>query len=208
MTATATTKKPTATTETDEAKTMNTITTTATIKPTVPVEPATPKKDVETSIDGEFLTLNFANGKSIVLDAAKLDASIRTYAMMDRLRAKLQDGAAIPRDKTTGKSAGVDDKYNAVLAIFERLTHPTEPSWDNKSRASAKITADDYLVMALAELKNLPEEKTRAFVESKTKEQRAALRKVPEIAAIIARLMSKGADDTGAELLGELDGIE
>jgi len=196
MTTTAKTTATKPTTKTNEAATM---TTTA---------PATPKKDVETNIEGGILTLNFANGKTIVLDSDKLDPGIRQYAMIDRLRAKLQDGAAIPRDKTTGKSASVEDKYNAVLAIFERLTNPTEPSWDNKSRASAKITADDYLIMALAELKNLPEEKTRIFVESKTKEQRAALRKVPEIATIIARLMSKGADDTGAELLGELDDLE
>jgi hypothetical protein len=139
------------------------------------------------------LTLTFINGKEIVVDANSLNADIRNMAILHGLKQKLVDAAAISRNLDTGMSASVDDKYNAVKKIADRLTSP-DGKWNEGRSASSedKPTAgvNNILVRALMKMKEADESYIRGWLGEKTKEQRAALRRNPRVVQIMAELQA------------------
>lgn len=139
------------------------------------------------------LTLTFINGKEIVVDANTLNDDIRNMAILHGLKQKLVDAAAISRNLDTGMSASVDDKYNAVKKIADRLTSP-DGKWNEGRSASTedKPTAgvNNILVRALMKMKEADESYIRGWLGEKTKEQRAALRRNPRVVAIMAELQA------------------
>jgi frataxin-like iron-binding protein CyaY len=142
---------------------------------------------VAADIEGTVLTLTFANSETLVIDADKLQSDIRTAAMMHGLKQKLCDAAAISRNPDTGRSATTEDKYDAVREVAERL-QSANPTW-NKVRGDGTGTAGlGLLVRALMQLSG----KDKAFVEAQLadmdKDEQAALRTMPKIAAIITTL--------------------
>jgi hypothetical protein len=140
------------------------------------------------------LTLNFSNGQEIVVDANVLNDDIRNMAILHGLKQKLVDAAAISRNLDTGASASVDDKYNAVRKIADRLTSP-EGKW-NENRASgeggttATAGVNNILLRALMKMTGRDELYVRDYLSAKTKEQRAALRKNPRVVQIMAELQA------------------
>jgi len=137
------------------------------------------------------LTLTFINGKEIVIDANTLSEEIRNQALLHGLKQTLVDAAAISRNLDTGASASVDDKYNAVRKIADRLT-ADGAKW-NEGRAagsepSPTAGVNNILLRALMKMTGRDMEYVKAYLGNKTKEQRAALRKNPRVVQIMAEL--------------------
>jgi hypothetical protein len=137
------------------------------------------------------LTLTFINGKEIVIDANNLSEEIRNQALLHGLKQKLVDAAAISRNLDTGASASVDDKYNAVRKIADRLTKP-DARW-NEGRAagsepSPTAGVNNILLRALMKMTGRDMDYVKTYLGAKTKEQRAALRKNPRVVQIMAEL--------------------
>jgi len=73
------------------------------------------------SHNGQILTATFANGKTVSVDISNLSETAKIAAIMYGLSNKLSNAAALPRDTMTGKPASIDEKFDAVAAVAERL---------------------------------------------------------------------------------------
>jgi hypothetical protein len=160
---------------------------------------------ISAAIDGQALTLSFANGETLTLRADGLATDIQQQAMMHGLKQKLVDAAAISRNPETGRAASVEDKYQAVKAVFDRLL---SGQW-NATREGGGTTGG---LLAQALVRMYAGRKTaddiKAFLAEKTDAEKAALRKNPRVAAIIDDIRAeqgKAADIDTDELLGELE---
>jgi hypothetical protein len=153
------------------------------------------------------LTLTFGNGQEIIVNANDLRQDIRDMAMMAGLKAKLIDAAAMSRNPENGASASVDDKYNAVKRVADRLMSD-DGQWNEGRSAAGDGTAgaNNILLRAIMRMTGKDETYCRDFLSAKTKEQRAALRKNPRVLQIMAELQAAtvvGGINTDA-LLAEL----
>lgn len=161
---------------------------------------------IEATINHENLSLllKFSNGSEVFIDAEGLSEEMRNAAMMHGLKQKLVDAAAISRDTETGRSATIEDKYNAVFEVAERLR---AGEWNKKAEGGGGSVS--LLARAIAELQGKPLDVVRPWLDAKTKEERAALKKNPRVAAIILRMQAEAAANAkgGADsdsLLAEL----
>jgi hypothetical protein len=143
---------------------------------------------VTTTVNGNLLTVVFADGQTAEINTNQLDESIRHTAMMHGLNAKLVDAAAIGRDSVTGKSASLADKKAAVLEIVERLTGEN-PSWNKIREGGGNGGVNNGLLLrALMEVSGKTYEETRSFLLNLSAEQKAALRARERVANVIARM--------------------
>lgn len=195
---------------TNEVQTMNDTAKTETPTPALIVDAeGKPKTGIFTEYEYPFVKIDIVDKGRMLnflrLDAAALNEEVQRAAMMIGLKNKIIDAAAIARDRVTGKSATLGDKYEAMSAIVARLLGG---EWNTTARKAARITADDYLIMAIVEIKGIDEAKARTWVEAKTKDEKTALRKMEAIATKIAEIMARGATNANGEaLLGELDAL-
>ncbi|MFZ9649764.1 MAG: hypothetical protein ACO29C_06710 [Fluviibacter sp.] len=160
------------------------------------------------TIDGTVLKLTFSNGKTLELKTnAIADPAIREAAMMHGFKQKLVDAAAISRNTETGRAASVEDKYQAVLTVFNRLTDDN-PQWNATREGGGN--SGGLLLRALVRMYDgrKTEQELRAYLDAKTDAQKTALRGNPKVAAIIEELRAesgKAANIDSNELLGELE---
>lgn len=151
------------------------------------------------------LTLEFSNGETINVDSTALAAHIIQYATMHGLKQKLVDAAAISCNPETGRPATIDDKYEAVKAVFDRLM---AGSW-NKPREGGAAVAGGLLFKALCRMyATKTPEFIREFLAKKSDAEKTALRKNPRVAAIIEEIKAENAKDddgTSDALLDELN---
>lgn len=170
---------------------------------------ATKIPDVNVSTVGaEKLAIAFGDGRTLDLDLSKLNDAVRNAAIVHGLKQKLVDAAAIARDTVTGRSATINDKYQAVREVFDRITSPTG-TW-NKQREAGTGGSGGLLVSALMHLTGKDKSEIATFLAAKSNEEKAALRKNQKVAAIIAEIQAENASgdiDTDA-LLGGLLGVE
>jgi hypothetical protein len=152
------------------------------------------KAAIAADVSNDTLTLTFSDGREIVLRVGQLDGAMQTAAMLHGLKQKLVDAAAIARDTETGRSATLNDKYAAVKEIYDRITSDT-PSW-NKIRGDGMGTGNTLLVRAMMQFTGKTKAAIDAYLDTKSKEEKLALRKNPKIANIIAELQAAGADDS------------
>lgn len=148
---------------------------------------------VEATIEGGALTLQFANGASLVIGTHQLSNAIMEAAIMHGLKQKLVDAAAISRNPDTGNSATADDKYRAVKKVYDRLL---AGEWNATRGAGDGASGTGLLFRAL--MKFYPgktAEETRAFITTLDKAKQAAMRANPKIAAIIEELKAADARD-------------
>lgn len=164
-------------------------------------------KTIEAAVDISTmeLTLSFSNGKTLVLSTSQISGDIGRQAMLHGLKQKLVDAAAISRNPDTGRSATVDDKYNAVREVYDRLL---TGQW-NKNRAEGSGTSGGLLFRALCKMyaAKTPEA-IREYLDKRTPDQKTALRKLDKIAAIIETLRAEKPDVAGVDadaLLAELE---
>ena len=149
------------------------------------------------------LILTFATGQCLSANPANLSESIRGEAILHGLKQKLVDAAAITRDTSTGRSATAQDKYEAVLEVFTRITSENG-TWNKVRGEGGGVSGLGLLVRALMQMSGKSREVIEAQLEPKTKEQKAALRDNPKVAAIMAELRAAGSKIDSDELLDGL----
>lgn len=151
------------------------------------------------------ITLTFANGQELRIHASQLTPEIGAHALMHGLKQKLVDAAAISRNPETGRAATVEDKYQAVKTVYDRLLGG---AW-NATREGGGATGGlllQALVRMYAGRKTVDE--LRAFLADKTDAEKTALRKNPRVAQIIEDIRAetgKAASIDTDEMLGELE---
>lgn len=146
---------------------------------------ATASKNTPTiaaNVDGATLTLTFANGKTLIVDAAKLSDRIHLDAMMHGLKQKLVDAAAIARNPDTGASATVEDKINAVCEVYERITAP-DGTWNKQRGDGTGPATGGMLLRAMAALTGKTLTETQEVLDSLSDDEVKALRNAPKIKA-------------------------
>ena len=160
---------------------------------------------ITAAINGNTLTLTFANGETLTMRADALNSNVQQYAMMHGLKQKLVDAAAISRNPETGRAATVDDKYQAVNAVYNRLL---SGQWNATREGGGNVGG--LLAQALTRMYagRKTAEDIKAFLAEKTDAEKTALRKNPRVAQIIEEIRAeqgKAASIDTDELLGELE---
>lgn len=151
------------------------------------------------------LHLKFANGQELAITARQLSNHVMEYAIFHGLKQKLVDAAAISRNPETGRPATVEDKYQAVKTVYDRLL---AGQW-NATREGGGATGG-LLLQALCRMyagRKTPDE-LKAFLAEKADAEKTALRKNPRVAQIIEEIRAetgKAANIDTDELLNELE---
>ena len=160
---------------------------------------------ITAAINGNTLTLTFANGATLTMRGDALNSDVQQYAMMHGLKQKLVDAAAISRNPETGRAATVEDKYQAVKVVYNRLLggqwNATREGGGNAGGLLAQALTRMYAGRKTAE-------DIKAFLAEKTDAEKTALRKNPRVAQIIEEIRAeqgKAANIDTDELLGELE---
>ena len=175
----------------------------------------TQKSTIEARIIGDHtqtpgmvnvLRLTFLNGETLSIDANALSPEIRAHALLHGLKQKLVDAAAISRDPANGRAATVETKFLAVKEVYDRLL---AGNW-NKPREGAGGGVGGLLFQALVRMYagRKTAEDIKTYLDGKTDAEKAALRKNPRVAEIIAAIKAENAkpgDVGGDDLLAELD---
>ena len=160
---------------------------------------------ITAEINGNTIALQFANGETLTLRGDALNDDIQQYAMMHGLKQKLVDAAAISRNPETGRAATVEDKYQAVKAVYDRLLGG---QWNATREGGGQ--SGGLLFKALCRMYASKEpEQIMQYLSGKTDAEKTALRKNPKVAAIIEEIRAetgKTANIDTDELLGELEG--
>ena len=169
----------------------------------------TTKRDIATTVDATAGTLQlvFSNDNVLTIDIAQLNASIVNHAILHGLKQKLVDAAAISRNPVTGGTADIEDKYNAVKEVFDRITGEN-PQWNkNRETGSGGGVSGGLLLRALIRLyPTKSADDLKKYVDSKTKQEQAALRGNPKIAAMIDTIRAEKSGGVNSDdLLAELD---
>lgn len=160
---------------------------------------------ITATIINNTLALTFANGETLTMRGDALTSDVQQYALMHGLKQKLVDAAAISRNPETGRPATVEDKYQAVKTVYDRLL---AGAW-NATREGGGATGG-LLLQALVRMyagRKTPDE-LRAFLADKTDAEKTALRKNPRVAQIIEEIRAetgKAASIDTDGLLGELE---
>lgn len=160
---------------------------------------------ITATIEGNQLALTFANGEMLIMRVDALNTDVQQYAMLHGLKQKLVDAAAISRNPETGRAATVEDKFQAVKTVYDRLL---AGQW-NATREGGGATGG-LLFQALCRMyagRKTPDE-LKAFLADKSDAEKTALRKNPRVATIIEDIRAEqgkaAAIDTDG-LLGELE---
>lgn len=160
---------------------------------------------ISATINGNTLALTFANGEALTMRGDALNSDVQQYAMMHGLKQKLVDAAAISRNPETGRAATVEDKYQAVKIVFDRLL---AGAWNAAREGGGN--AGGLLLQALCRMyagRKTPDE-LKAFLADKSDAEKTALRKNPRVAQIIEEIRAetgKAANIDTDELLNELE---
>lgn len=158
---------------------------------------------IEATINEQIITLAFSDGRTLTIDAATLSPDIQEAAIMHGLKQKLVDGAAIARNPDTGRSATIDDKYNAVKEILDRISGENG-TWNKVRGDGTGASGGGLLLSALMRLTGKSKTAIEEFLAGKSKEEKAALRDNEKVAAIMAELRAAKNKINSDDLLGEL----
>lgn len=152
---------------------------------------------ITAAIEGMMLTFTGDNGRVLTVDARTLSTSILDAAIMHGLKQKVGDAAAISRNPETGRSASTDDKFDAMVEVVKRLELD---HWNKPREAGDGAGAGGLLFKALCRVKadKTPAE-VKAYLDGRSKEEQAALRKVPVIAAAIDAIRAESAKAAGID---------
>jgi len=136
---------------------------------------------------------------AIVVRLSDLQADIVTRAALHGLSQKLGDAGAL--------SAGASDaeRYEAIRAVADHLLGAESGDDWNRKAAGDGSGSDGLLVRALVEL-GADRDAARAKVAAMDKKTQAAVRAMPEVSAVIARLKAPKNPSIGANALAGLLG--
>lgn len=165
----------------------------------------TKRATITATINGNTLTLDFTNGETLSINRHMLSTDVQHYATLHGLKQKLVDAAAISRNPETGRAATVEDKYQAVKTVYDRLL---AGQWNATREGGA--ASGGLLLQALCRMyagRKTPDE-LKAFLADKTDAEKTALRKNPRVVQIIEDIRvetGKAVSIDTDELLGELE---
>lgn len=152
------------------------------------------------------LCFTFSNGEQLEIRTDRLSADIGLQATLHGLKQKLVDAAALSRNPATGRSATIEDKYNAVREVYDRLM---AGQWNKNRGDGTGVGVGGLLFRALCRLySGKTPDQIRAFLGGKTKEEQSALRKNPRVAAIIETIKAESAktpDVDSEDMLADLE---
>jgi hypothetical protein len=155
------------------------------------------KKSVDT---GRGLVMFEIDGhEAIAVRLADLSADIVTRAALHGLSQKIGDAGAL--------SAGASDaeRYEAVRELADHIREAQSyDDWNRKASGDGS-SGDGLLVRALVEL-GADRDAARAKVAAMDKKTQAAVRGMPEVSAVIARLKAPKNPAIGANALAGLLG--
>lgn len=154
------------------------------------------------------LRFEFKDLAPLTLCPANLAEAVRARGLIHGLKQKCVDAAAIARDPTTGRSATVEDKRNAVARVIDMLSRGL---WTERKAAERRSDDNALLVDALAEVLGKPRDAIIDKVRSYTKAQLNALRISERVKPVLERLEREagGGLDSDAlldEMFEEADG--
>ena len=154
------------------------------------------------------LHLAFSHGETLAIRATDLSPTIVAQAIIHGLKQKLVDAAAISRNPETGRAASVQDKFDAVKEVYDRLL---AGEWNKRREGGSGGSAGGLLFRALCRMYDGKKtaDDIRAFLDAKTDAEKAALRKNSKVAAIIEEIRAESAKDGDVntdDLLADLEG--
>jgi hypothetical protein len=168
---------------------------------------------INTTTTNETITIETAAG-TIVVHINKLAPHIIAAATIHGLKQKIVDAGAISRNTDTGRSATVNDKFDAMNEVFLRLTDPANPSWNKVERNSAGASGG-LLFRALTRLyPSKTPEAIRAYLEPMDVKQQTTIRATSRVAEMIEMIKAEDAarkgkgdagEDAGENLLAGLE---
>lgn len=168
---------------------------------------------VGTTIEGGVLTLTVAGFPPVVVDSAGLHPNIQLGAMMRGLKQRLENAAAIERDRETGRSATPQEKYEAIRKLADWVLAGDQWEAPRAAGSGRKFNVGDVVAGMARGLKITVDEANAkiAALAAKRGIDREASAKVwaatPEVSMAIAQARAEsapsGADDLLAELAGE-----
>ena len=151
------------------------------------------------------LALTFANGESLIVGIKDLSPDLVSQALIHGLKQKLVDAAAISRNPETGRAATVQDKYEAVRVVYDRLL---SGAWNAVREGGGQSGGLLFKALLRMYAGRKTEQDIRAFLEDKSDAEKTALRKNPRVAQIIEDIRAetgKAASIDTDSILGELD---
>jgi hypothetical protein len=129
--------------------------------------------------DGKVVVrLDFVNGQT------------RFFTIPDALLLTFAGHGA--EQKLGDELAGLADIDDCVMAIDELINRLYDGKW-NAERESSGMAGASVLARAIAELKGMPMDVVRAFLQTKSQAQKLALRENGAVKAIITRIESEKA---------------
>ena len=160
--------------------------------------------NVIAALDGEkVLHLRFINGGYLSIEPSQLTPEIREMALLHGLKQKLVDAAAMSRNPITGRSATIEDKFEAVSIVHKRLL---AGSW-NAPREGGGATGG-LLFQALCRLyegRKTPEQ-LKTYLDTLSDAQKTALRASGRIAPILEQLRAEAGRGIDSDAL--LDALD
>lgn len=162
---------------------------------------------IEATINDGTLILLFAHGEELRINADDLSPEIQRAAMMHGLKQKLVDAAAIARDTTTGRTATIETKFEAIQEVHARLL---AGEWNKAREGGAALPKGGLFVAALVELRGGDRAAVDAWLAGLTKDQIQAVRGNHKIKAKMAEIKLRNAaqsvdvEHQSDALLGEL----
>ena len=128
-------------------------------------------------------------------------------ALANGYKQKIADAGALARDQKTGAAPTLDKRAEAMRTVATRLAD--EKQWNATAGAKPKLIDVDALIAAILAVKSKPEAGVRAYVESRTEDQRKNLANSKDFAEAYAIAVAKAraVRELSAELQSELDAI-
>jgi hypothetical protein len=168
---------------------------------------------INTKTENNTLTITTDVGV-ITVHVNKLHQDIINAAVLHGLKQKIVDAAAISRNPDTGRSATIQDKFDAMNEVFLRITDPLEPSWNKIDRDTGSGAQGGLLIRALVRLyPTKTREDLDAYVSKLDAKQQAAVRATARVAAVIETIKAEdaakrsrgGVGNAGEDLLAGLE---
>ena len=183
--------------------------------PTVPAAPTVPATEAKRTPAVACITHDtgttklefvFSDGRKIVVNRDTFPENILETAIWHGLKQKLIDAAALSRNPDTGRSATIGDKYDAMIAVFDRLKCG---NWNAVTRGPSGPKIDGTLLMALARLYPTKSvDALREYLGGKSTAEQTAMRGNPRIAPMIATIGAEMAAAANIDFDAQLAGLE
>ena len=167
------------------------------------------KSIIACAVEADILSFAVEGAGEFSLTLEELSDAIRREALVHGLRQKISDGAAIPRDQLPDNPVEAARlKFSAMSEIADRLRNG---EWSaRRGDGSAPVAGIIYrafeewaLARAAEKGATLTPEQVRASYDSRDRAAQLALRNVPAIADIIARMKAEkgGASSVDADAI-------